>query len=280
MVYDLAIAYRVYPGISKSPAFCPDNKYRLVELGLRSLRLALGDSIRVRLFALLDSCPVEYEKLVLKYFDPAHTDLILLDRAGNARTFLQQIDLLLNQPYAELVYFAEDDYLYRPNSFALALDFMRRHDDAHFVTLYDHPDYYWLPLHRGQVELRHSGGHLWRTAGTTCLTFLTRRSILRATAPVFRTYCSGNFDASLWLVLTKHLVRSPLSMLKAALHSSIEATIIAKAWLFGWWRILLERRWKLWCPIPSLATHMESTALAPGVDWHTVAATVEQAYRS
>lgn len=87
MSYDLVIAYRVYPGIAKSPVFYPTDKRKLVELGLRSLRLALGESLRVRFLALLDGCPAEYESLVRRYFDPHHTDIFHLNRIGNAGTF-------------------------------------------------------------------------------------------------------------------------------------------------------------------------------------------------
>lgn len=112
MQYDLAIAYRVYPGISKSPAFYSTDKLALAELGLRSLRLALGD-LRTRLYAILDGCPPEYEALVLRYFPAEHTEIVHRQRAGNAATFIEQLDYLLEQPHAKFVYFAEDDYLYR-----------------------------------------------------------------------------------------------------------------------------------------------------------------------
>lgn len=278
MSYDLVIAYRVYPGIAKSPVFYPTDKRKLVELGLRSLRLALGESLRVRFLALLDGCPAEYESLVRRYFDPHHTDIFHLNRIGNAGTFLMQVALLLEQQYAEWVYFAEDDYLYRPGTFPALIEFASIYEDVHFVLPYDHPDFYTLPFHRGRWEIRHAAGHFWRTAASGCLTFLTRRSVLQKTASLFRTYQYGNFDASMWLALTKHGVCNLPHMLRAGLHSRLEAVIFAKAWLYGWRQILFRRRWKLWCPIPSMATHVERDTLAPGVDWEKVARLTEHAY--
>jgi hypothetical protein len=277
MSYDLAIAYRVYPGIAKSPAFYPDNKLKLAELGLRSLRLALGDAVRVRMFALLDGCPPEYEAMVLRYFPPAHTQIYRLDRIGNAGTFLLQLKLLLEQPYAELVYFAEDDYLYRSNTIAHMLDFVATYPDADFITPADHPDYFQLPLHTKLCsQVRFHAGYFWRTVGTTCLTFLTRRSVLRDAARIFRTYRRGNLDASMWLALTKAGVRNPFYLLGTALNSRLEAAILAKAWLYGWWHILTARRKKLWVPTPSIAAHVERDTLAPGVDWSAIADLVER----
>ncbi|MCX7930458.1 MAG: glycosyltransferase family 2 protein [Chlorobi bacterium] len=278
MKYDLAIAYRVYPGISKSPAFHSGDKRRLVELGLQSLRAALGDNVRVRFYALLDGCPDDYEQLILRYFPGEHTILFRLDRVGNAATFLLQLQLLMEQSESEFVYFAEDDYLYRPGTFGKLLDFAASSEDIHFAAPYDYPDYYKLVLHRKCPEIRSHGGYHWRTAGSTCLTFLTRRSILQQVAKVFRTYQRGNFDASMWLALTKYTVRSPSKALRSAVSSRLEAAIIVKAWLYGWQQLLFGRRYQLWVPLPSMATHLERTALAPGVDWEAVAAAVGSIY--
>ena len=35
-------------------------------------------------------------------------------------------------------------------------------------------------------------------------------------------------------------------------------------------QILFGRRYKLWQPIPSIATHMENISLAPIIDWDQV----------
>lgn len=165
-------------------------------------------------------------------------------------------------------------YLYRPGTLPCLLAFAEEHRDAHFLAPYDYPDYYQMPLHRGCLQMRYAAGYHWRSAGTTCLTFLTRRSILRRSQTLWRTYAKGNFDASMWMALTKHGVFHPLRNVR----SSTEAAIMAKAWLWGWRRILFGKRWTLWVPIPSMATHLERTTLAPGVDWEAVRQQVEEAY--
>ncbi len=43
-----------------------------------------------------------------------------------------------------------------------------------------------------------------------------------------------------------------------------------KAWRLNWKQILFGKRWKLWCPIPSIATHMEKKSLAPVIDWDQI----------
>jgi hypothetical protein len=47
----------------------------------------------------------------------------------------------------------------------------------------------------------------------------------------------------------------------------LSAKIIAKAWFFGGRQILFGKRMKLWVPIPGIATHLDSQALAPAIDW-------------
>ena len=47
---DLAIAYRIYPGISKIPPIYSDDKFKLSELCLRSFKQSLG-GLRVKIWA-------------------------------------------------------------------------------------------------------------------------------------------------------------------------------------------------------------------------------------
>jgi hypothetical protein len=59
---DLAAAYRIYPGASKAPAFFETDKFKLSGMCLQSFKRALG-GLRVKVWALLDGCPPEYEAL-------------------------------------------------------------------------------------------------------------------------------------------------------------------------------------------------------------------------
>lgn len=264
--YDVAAVYRIYPKVSKVPLGFPGDKLRLAELCLKSFRESLGD-LRVKLYVLLDGCPPEYEALFKKYFRSEDLDLIHLPGIGNLATFEKQIEILSNQSDSEIVYFAEDDYSYLPNAFTKALEFLQENRDADFVSLYDHPDYYSLPLHQDACEVRWSGDRHWRTAPSTCLTFLTTRQTLRETARVLKTYCQGSTDASIWLNLTKYNLFRPVRILKWLFKDWDHFTIIARAWLHAWYQNLFGKRRKLWIPIPGLATHMESTGVAPGFDW-------------
>ena len=54
--YDLVVAYRIFPKVSKSPPIFQNNKYKLAHLCLKSFKESLG-SLKVKIYALLDNCP-------------------------------------------------------------------------------------------------------------------------------------------------------------------------------------------------------------------------------
>lgn len=269
--FDIAIAYRIYPKVAKPAVGLPfsDDKLRLTEVCLRSLRESLK-GLRVKLWVLLDGCPDSYADLFAKYFDARDLVLVRLPGIGNLATFGKQIEILLAQTDSDLVYFAEDDYFYLPNQFSQMVEFLRAHDDVDFISPYDHLDCYTLEIHRRPKWIRVHAGHHWRTAASTCLTFLARKQTLLRNEGIFRSYCRGNYDCSLWLSLTKFAIFDPAQVLSFAYKRPWLARIIAKAWLYGWTQILFGTRAKLWVPVPGIATHLDTRALSPTIDWSTL----------
>jgi len=266
--YDIAVAYRIYPKVAKPALGLPlsGDKYRMSEICLKSFRESLGD-LRAKIWVLLDDCPSEYAELFRANFPAEDLMLIPLPGVGNQQTFLKQIEILLQQDDSELVYFAEDDYFYLPSQFRLMTQFMQAYPDVHFISPYDHLDCYTLALHHKPKWLRIFDGHHWRTAASTCLTFLTTRQTLRSTQDVFRSYTRRNFDTSVWLSLTKESIARPLDFCRWLAQDRLLAKIIAKTWLFGWKQILFGKRHRLWVPVPGMATHMDAKALSPAIDW-------------
>ncbi len=266
--YDVAVAYRIYPKVAQPALGLPfsDDKFRLSEICLRSFKESLGN-LQAKVWVLLDGCPDNYADLFRKYFDSADLVLIPLQQAGNQATFGQQIDILLGQEDSDLVYFAEDDYVYLPDQFPRMVEFLRANEDVHFISPFDHLDCYTLDIHDRPKWLRVSGGHHWRTAASTCLTFLTRKQTLQQKEGVFRSYCRRNSDCSLWLSLTKHCVFDPVQFSRFVLRKRLFAKIIIKAWIYGWTQILFGARMKLWVPIPGIASHLDRHAMSPTIDW-------------
>ena len=269
--YDLAVAYRIYPKVSKPALGLPysDDKLRLSEICLRSFKECVA-GLRVKVWAILDGCPESFADLFRKYFDPDDLVLVPLPSVGNHATFGKQIDILLSQTDSDFLYFAEDDYVYHPNQFGRMISYMNAYKDVDFISPYDHLDCYTLEIHRHPKWLRvHSGQH-WRTAASTCLTFLTRKKTLASNEANFRTYCRRNFDCSLWLSMTKFSIFNPIQTLRFAFTERLFARIVAKAWIYGWVQILFGKRAMLWVPLPAIATHLDARALSPNFDWHAL----------
>jgi len=264
-IFDLAVCYRIYPGVSRDPMFGFKDKLALVRLNLETFRESLGD-LKIKLWVLLDNCPPPYAELVKSIFPEMPLELIPLGGEGNGATFIRQVAILSGQTDAGLVYFAEDDYLYLPRALECAVKFMRRHPRADFVTLYDHADYYSKYIHRFRGAEFTEDGRRWRAVASTCLTFIARRDALMESAAVFRTF-PGNPDLGLWLALTKKRIVNPWSWLRSLEDGLFCSATHALAWKYAWRQILFGKRRTLWAPAPSLATHMEIGGLAPGVDW-------------
>jgi hypothetical protein len=254
------------------PPIFGDNKLKLAELCLKSFKNSLG-ALKVKMWVLLDNCPSEYEELFKKYFDINDLEIIKLPGIGNGEIFKKQIHILSEQNVSEIVYFAEDDYFYLPNQFEIMVNFIRDNKDVDFVSPYDSPDYYNLDLHKYSSEIKLFGNRHWRSVSCTTLTFLTFREKLRKVKNVIGTYSKettytrGNYDSSLWMSLTKYKVFNLFALIKYLILGDPNFIRIAKAWFFCWWQILFGKRWKLWVPIPSIATHLASNHLAPNIDW-------------
>lgn len=241
------------------------DKYKLSEVCLKSFLRCLS-GVNFKFYAILDGCPEEYNSLFADFIPSEHLEIIQFPGMGNKATFTEQIRVLLTQNDSETVYFAEDDYLYLENGFCDMLEVIKR-KDVDFVTPYDHPDYYQtksdlekpeylVNLHNYKCEAIFEKRH-WRTVSSTCCTFLTTKSTLGKTSQHFKLY-SKLSDYGMWLTLTK--LRRP--------HYSKLWTIMmytfASRYLFG------RQSFKLWSPIPSIATHMAHQYLAPGIDWQAL----------
>lgn len=264
-MYDLCIAYRIYPKVSKIPPVYEDDKLKLSELCLRSFKKSLGD-LKIKMYVLMDNCDNRYQDLFDKYFDENELIKIPLNAIGNNATFKLQLQLLLEQKYSDLVYFAEDDYFYQ-NSLKDMINFFIENPEVSFATPYDHLDYYNMNWHRGDYRIKYCNIH-WRTAISTCLTFMARKSSLQKCQRTFMSYAYGNYDFSLWTAITKRRLLPDRTMWNALNEKKAFPYLISPAysWLKCWRQILFGQRYELWSPIPSIATHMEKDFIAPSMN--------------
>jgi hypothetical protein len=100
-----------------------------------------------------------------------------------------------------------------------------------FISPYDHPDKYKEGMIPPNIEYQEIKGNKWRTTDSTTSTFMARGSKVKEQLELFRSY--GWDDHKRWLDLG-------------------------------------TKGYKLWTPLPSLATHMVSEYMAPGVEWKQI----------
>ncbi len=266
--YDVAVAYRIYPKVSShSPPVFTEDKLKLAGLCLKSFKKSLG-RLRVKLWVLLDNCPPIYETMFTQLW--AAEDLVLMryPGVGDGTTLREQTRILMEQTDAEVVYFAEDDYFYLPDQFHLAVDFLKQNPDADFVAPYQSLDFYTNDMENIPRKTRKFGGKDWNACVSTTHTFLAKRNTLMQGCDVFLT-SYGRFSPDLpkWMALTKKRVFNPVKFISWFVPHRFWAGSILLAWYYCWRQILFGRRFTLWSPRPSIATHMVAGLEAPDIDW-------------
>ena len=270
--YDVAVAYRIHPQKSGNrPPVYADDKFKLAELCLNSFKASLG-GLKVKLWVLLNECPPEFEKLFQRVW-PAE-DLVLnrYTGIGPGATLHEQSRILAEQTDAELVYFAEDDYFFLPDQFPVLVDFLRQTPGADFTTPYEHPDQTTTDLHKYARKTVTFGGREWTSCMSTTHAFLAKRSALIELRWIFEKMFAAfggrtSPDLGMWMAITKTGLYNPLQVIRWAVPHRHWAGSILYAWYYCWRQILFGRRYNLWTPHPSIATHMVARQLAPGVDW-------------
>jgi len=122
--YDLAVAYRINPKMSAHPPpIFAEDKFKLAELCLKSFKNSLG-GLRVKVWALLNNCPPEYEAMFKKLWLAEDLALVRFPGVAAGTTLHEQSRILAEQTDAEIAYFAEDDYFYLPGQFQQAVNFL------------------------------------------------------------------------------------------------------------------------------------------------------------
>lgn len=273
VIYPLTIAHRVCPHLA-STAVVYESKFDMVKATTQSLARALQKFAQpVKLVVVLDGCSSDYVDLFNETFSDNKEISLTIEETpsiGNFATYARQVEILKAATTSEYLYFSEDDYLYHPDAFLAMTDILKR-EDVDFVTPLDHPDRYNHangnvrgPKMASLLITRY--GH-WRTADTSCLTFMTTRKIFNETVDILASYGKGAMDGTMWLGITKEEVFKLGALLSAifAFIFRLERPFIFYMPLCAWkhhgLRLLTMRRYSLWQPIPSMAVHLSNMSL-------------------
>jgi hypothetical protein len=266
--HDLAVAMRVYPGIKKVPIFSGD-KIKLFDLCAKSFKETLG-STHVKFFGVLDGCTKEYDDIFEKYFGDSDLELIHLDPTTDGATMQVELDTLSEQNYSDLVYFAEDDYFYFPDEMKNMITLLSM-PGVDFVSPYNDIDYYNFEMHDHRHRWISIDGRKWRNVLSSVFTFLTKKSTLLETKHVFETFSRQNmerpYDLCYWLTLTKINAKNPIKLYKILRENHYYFRCYLRAWKSEFKQLAFGKKYNLFVPDPSIATHMFTDKMAPNVDW-------------
>jgi len=272
-MYDVAVTWRIYSKMSASkPPIFGEDKLKLSELCLKSFKDSLG-GLRVKLWVLLNGCPPEFDAMFKRVWGLENLVLVHYTGVAASTTFNEASRILEEQTDAEIVYFACDDYFYLPGQFQQAVTFLKQNPDADFVSVYDHPDLYSTDLHKLACETRTFGGKNWISCISTTDTCMTTRATLAGLRELLLKLKIGfpngpSPDLAMWMALTKKRVFNPVKFARwVVTHRWYWAWSVVLAWVYCWRQILFGRRYKLWIPRPTIATHMVAGLEAPGIDW-------------
>jgi hypothetical protein len=228
----------------------------------------------VKLYAILNDCPPEFEALFTEIWDKDDLVLKRYGGLGPGATLYEQSQILSKQTDAPLVYFAEDDYFYLPAQFHTLVDFMRENRDADFAGAYEHPDLNETDLHDYSMPVRNFGGREWLECMSTTHCFMARRETLGEIMwifdELFRAFKGKTSpDLAMWMPLTKKQIYNPWKPAKWIIPHRHWGGSVLLAWYYGWRQILFGRKYNLFVCRPSIATHMVARQLAPGIDWQS-----------
>lgn len=148
-----------------------------------------------------------------------------------AGTFNLALDIALNLPNNEIVYFLENDYLHKPEAdkiiesgFDLGFD---------YVTAYDHPDKYLNPIEGGNPfcsgraeDTRVYLGEYchWKLTNSTTMTFAVKVKTLKEDEDVLRKWTAGNhpYDFQMFMELKQRGRRLASSIPGFATHGETD----------------------------------------------------------
>ena len=166
-------------------------------------------------------------------------EVLMLDGVGNSASYRRALALLDERAHwhdDDVVYFAEDDYLYQREAFQRLVGAARALEQASFFTLYDAPDYHHHAAHLRFARLHRReqwpvDNIVWRSVRSTTMTFGARVAAMRRVSYLHVLGTRGTYprDFDIWSASQTYLprylwVRSFLSSAAAAPVPSMRTT--------------------------------------------------------
>ena len=286
--YDIAIAFRCYPWISKTPKYRSTDKLAMITWWLKSMVKCLWD-LNTKFFIIADGISDSWKEEIIQSLWECDYEYIYTDHIWNNWTYGKQIDILLNQSDSEIVYFAEDDYLYNiyDNQWFEEWIKLLREKKADFISLFDHRGIYNRNMHKYKKNYIITENKIWKTEVSTCCTFMTTKKTLWKTKNILLKYTKWCWDYPMWIILTKinafrifdidysdkiWLPQNKKPRIIQKLVRNFPGEFVSLVMAYVYWRkdILFWKKYKLYIPTPSTCTHLEKEDIAPLINWDKV----------
>ena len=189
----------------------------------------------------------ELDSSIMEIMNSSKSELIQLGGIGNSSSLRAAHELARTRNWdsSDIIYFAEDDYMYKEEAFAFLLGAASAIKEGHYFTLYDHPDRYTRSddVNNGYSKIYVSPDCHWRTVESTCQTYGVRIK---------------SFKKDQWI----HKLGTSLNTPRGREMFRAVQGIGKYFWKFP--------KHKVISPMPSLCTHMETQLLANNVNWEKV----------
>lgn len=182
-----------------------------------------------------------------------------------------------------LVWFAEDDHLYRPEALAAVHEALQALPHADYASVYTPDNSAWharspsQPAHRGPQQRWQVGDRVWQRTWDSVSSFGLRAEALRQDRALLRlcSRCGGPWDHACVLA-----VQGQQPYPWRALHTDLflrwsrasAGRVVTRPALRAAVDLAAVRRARTWvAPVVDLATHAEIGHIAPGTDWAALA---------
>ena len=288
------VIYRSYGGENRKDRPAYYSKLLCLMSFIRSFRqLKMGAAETI----FLNDGPIPADRLRIM---EKSGEVVTLPHAGMQASMLSALAIPSERawPNDDLVWFAEDDYLYLPHALNDLVAAAETYPDASYFGLYAtigcrQPN--GLPCEdrvpRGYAEDPETtlvNGHPWRPALSTTSTFGARvKSVVEDRSMMkFAIYSSGGWDQTTCLMYQGFMPYQISFLVNYLLTPNSKNGWLQRVGIFGV-RIGLDlyhavrasqrsNRRNLVASDPALITHLEPPYLALGTDWQSVAASTQQ----
>ena len=138
----------------------------------------------------------------------------------------------------DIIYLVEDDYMHLPNWEKILSEVFNCYD-VDYVTLYDHPDKYFLEIYKDlHSKILYTPTVHWRTTPSTCNTYAGKWKTFKKHWEIHMKYCLPEFT-----------------------HDGYDHTKFLDLW---------RQESNLISCIPGYSTHCESNFLSPLINWSKI----------